>query len=462
MATAYPVQISIGATLAASLGSAVRGAKAQLNQLGSTMAELGNQQSGIKQLETLRSQAKDAALALRAAQQKVLGLDANIAGQKGGATAKQVHELDRARAAATRAEESYRRQRAALDELSRGLTQSGVNLRAVGAESAKLGQQLEMLRSRTDALTHAQQAQARNLENRSAYRAQMMDAVALGGALYGLVQPAVQFESVMADVKKVVNFDTPEQFGQMSKDVLLLSTRIPMAADGIGAIVAAAGQAGIAREELLRFAEDAAKMGVAFGLSGDQAGAAMTGLRAIFGLTQDEVVTLGDAINHLSNNMDAKASDLLNIANRAGSTAKLFGLSGAQLNALGATFLALKTPPEVAATGINALLMKLATADKQTQKFQDGLQNIGLSAEAMKHMIQRDAQGALTTFLRQVKNAPDLMGTLSDLFGMEYADDIAKLVGSMDTYEKAVGLVGDQTAYAGSMQKEYEARSATT
>ena len=63
MATAHPVQISIGATLAASLGSAVRGAQAQLNQLGSTMAELGNKQSGIKQLETLRAQAKDAALA---------------------------------------------------------------------------------------------------------------------------------------------------------------------------------------------------------------------------------------------------------------------------------------------------------------------------------------------------------------------------------------------------------------
>ena len=54
------------------------------------------------------------------------------------------------------------------------------------------------------------------------------------------------------------------------------------------------------------------------------------------------------------------------------------------------------------------------------------------------------------------------MGTLSDLFGMEYADDIAKLVGSMGTYEKAVGLVADQTAYAGSMQRSNEARSATT
>ena len=121
MATAHPVQISIGATLAASLGSAVRGAQAQLNQLGSTMAELGNKQSGIKQLESLRAQAKDAALAMRAAQQKVSGLEANIAGQDGGATTKQARELERARAAAARAEDAYRRQRSAVDELSTSL-----------------------------------------------------------------------------------------------------------------------------------------------------------------------------------------------------------------------------------------------------------------------------------------------------------------------------------------------------
>ena len=433
---AHPVQISIGATLTASVGSAIKGAQAQLNQLGATMAELGNKQSGIKQLDTLRSQTKDAALAMRAAKQKVSGLQSSIAGQQGTPSKKQEKELARAQAAATKAEEAYRRQRAAVDELSTSLARSGVNLRAAGAESARLGSQLELLRTRTDALTRAQQAQARNLEKRSAYRAQMMDAVALGGALYALIKPAVQFESVMADVKKVVDFDTPEQFAQMSKDVLLLSTRIPMAADGIGAIVAAAGQAGIARQELLRFAEDAAKMGVAFDLSGDQAGTAMTGLRSIFGLTQDQVGLLGDSINHLSNNMDAKAGDLLNISNRVGATAKLFGLSGAQLNALGASFLALKTKPEVAATGINALLMKLATADKQGAKFQQGLEDIGMSAQVMKKMIQDDAQAAIVKFLELVKSAPDVMGTLSDLFGPASAAALPPLVGPHDNYKE--------------------------
>jgi len=109
----------------------------------------------------------------------------------------------------------------------------------------------------------------------------------------------------------------------------------------------------------------------------------MMGLRSIFGRTQDQVVKLGDAINHLSISTNAKASDLLNIVTPADSTAKLFGPSGAHVNTLGPCFLALKTTSEVAATGITALLMKLATADQQqSEKFHQGLQGIGLSAEA--------------------------------------------------------------------------------
>lgn len=302
---------------------------------------------------------------------------------------------------------------------------------------------------------------------------QMGQAAAMSGAVVsatgagvaaGLKQaldPAIAFESAMADVNKTLDLD-PSALATLSDQVALMSTRIPMAATGLAQIMAAAGQAGIARNELLRFTEDAARMGVAFDVSAAQAGAAMTGLRSIFGLTQDGVVKLGDSINHLSNNMDAKAADMLNVANRAGSMAKLFGLSGEQLNALSASMLALKSPPEVAATGINALLLKLATADKQTPKFQEGLKALGMTASQLKTAIKDDAQGALVSFLEKVAGAKDVMGTLSDLFGAEYADDIAKLVGSLGTYKQALGLVADPAAYSGSMLKEYETRARTT
>ena len=77
-----------------------------------------------------------------------------------------------------------------------------------------------------------------------------------GQALLGFTQHAIKFESSMADVKKVVDFDTPEQFRQMSKDVLDLSTKIPMTAEGLAQIVAAGGQSGghgLARQGLPAF-----------------------------------------------------------------------------------------------------------------------------------------------------------------------------------------------------------------
>jgi len=304
-----------------------------------------------------------------------------------------------------------------------------------------------------------------NRQIRQGLIGELMGVAAIGAAFAFPIQQAIKFESVMADVAKVVDFTggaTGKEFKSIGQELLKMSTVIPMAASGLGEIMAAAGSAGIAKKELLQFTQDAAKMGVAFDMSGKEAGAAMTGMRSIFALSQKEVVGLGDSFNYLSNSMDAKARDMLNIANRTGSMGKLFGLTGQQVGALSATFLALKSPPEIAATGMNALMLKLATADKQNKKFQEGLESLGLSAAGLKTSLKKDAQGTLLSFLQTVKKAPDVMGTLSDLFGAEYADDIAKLVLNLDVYQKSLGLVGDAQKYAGSMENEYQVRSATT
>jgi len=59
------------------------------------------------------------------------------------------------------------------------------------------------------------------------------------------------------------------------------------------------------------------------------------------------------------------------------------------------------------------------------------------------------------------------MGTLVDLFGLEYADDVAVLAGSIETYQKSINALKDtgkdgKPAFEGSMDKEFAARSATT
>ncbi|TKV09725.1 phage tail tape measure protein, partial [Citrobacter sp. TBCS-14] len=80
-------------------------------------------------------------------------------------------------------------------------------------------------------------------------------------------------------------------FAEMGEDILKMSDRLPMAANDIAKLVAAGGQAGIAREDLKQFAEDALKMGVAFDQSADQSGDMMAKWRTSFKMTQQEVVS---------------------------------------------------------------------------------------------------------------------------------------------------------------------------
>ncbi|MDR2891594.1 MAG: phage tail tape measure protein [Deltaproteobacteria bacterium] len=299
-----------------------------------------------------------------------------------------------------------------------------------------------------------------NRNNRARLRGEMLDAVALGATVAIPVKLAMDFESAMADVKKVTKFDAPD-FAAFSKDILRLSTRLPVAASGIADIAAAAGQAGIAESELLRFTEDAAKMAIAFDISAAEAGSAMTGLRTNFHLNQDEVVRLGDAFNYLSNNTDATAGEIINFTNRVGA-AKMVGLTGEQVGALGAAMLSLKIPSEVGARATNSLLLKLNNADKMSDQAKAAFGRLGLSAKQMSDMFKNDAQGALLFFLEAVKKTKDPMGELHAILGEGFSDEIAKLVSGLDKYKSTLGLVADESLFSGSMLEEYKTRAETT
>src|SRR5690554_2853574 len=164
-----------------------------------------------------------------------------------------------------------------------------------------------------------------------------LDDVLKGGAIAAPfvmgAKAAMAFESQMADVKKVVDFDTPEQFAQMNRDVRQLSTQLPMAADGIAQIIAAGGAAKIPREELLGFAEDAVKMGVAFDLTAEQAGEMMANWRSAFRMNQQQVTQLADQINYLGNTAGAQAGDISGIVTKIGPLGEIAGLASGEIAA---------------------------------------------------------------------------------------------------------------------------------
>lgn len=279
--------------------------------------------------------------------------------------------------------------------------------------------------------------------------------VGKAGGLAFAAKEAMKFETAMAGVKKVAE-GTDEQYAQLSDELKKMGAELGISAAEMAELAAAGGQLGIPIEKLSEFTAIASKMSVAFGMSAEEAGNAAATIANVFQLPIGEVEKLGDAINVLGNNTAAREKDIVAAMARIGGTAKQFGLVADEAAALADAFIALGKPPEVAATAINAMLQKLQTAQSQGKDFQAALEGIGTSADEMAANIAANPQQALTDFLHKLEGLDKQSRalTLSQLFGTEYSDDIALLVGSLGEYEKALGLVADKGQVVGAMQKE--------
>lgn len=287
---------------------------------------------------------------------------------------------------------------------------------------------------------------------------------ALAAPVIAATRAAIDFESAMADVKKVVDFDTPEQFKAMGQDIIDMSKRLPMAAKDIAAITAAGGQAGIGKNELGKFAEDAVKMGVAFDQTAAQAGEMMATWRTSFKMGQDQVVALADQINLLGNTGPAKASKISEIVTRIGPLGEVAGFAASQIAAMGATLAGMGVQEEIAATGIKNMMLTLTSGSSATKEQQATFKALRLDAKQLAVDMQKDAQGTMLRVLTAISKVDKTKqaSVLDGLFGKESIGAIAPLLTNMDLLQKNFERVGDVTQYAGSMQKEYEARAATT
>lgn len=284
----------------------------------------------------------------------------------------------------------------------------------------------------------------------------------LKAAIGGPVQAAREFESSMADVKKVVNFKTPEEYKAFEKQLMDLSTQVPISVNGLAQIAAAAGQAGIAGKDLTKFTEAAAKVGTAFDISADEAGAGMAKLMTGMGMSIDEVVSLADAMNHLSNSQASSAAEILDVMKRVGATAKQYGYSAKEVAALSSAMIASGAPAEVAATSFRNMGRALTKGESATKRQRQAFHDLGLDASKVAKRMQEDAVGTTIDVLERISKLPKeaQAAASSNLFGDE-ARALGPLLTNLDLVKSSIGLVADQTQYAGSAFKEFEVRNAT-
>lgn len=279
---------------------------------------------------------------------------------------------------------------------------------------------------------------------------------------------AIEFESTMADVAKVVdglrdqNGAFTKSYYEMSDALLNMSKNIPMTADALGQIMASAGQAGIASEDLAKFTETAAKMGVAFDTTAEQAGEWMATWRTALNLSQTQVTALGDQLNYLGNTTSENVLKLSEVVTRVGALGQTAGLSAGEVAALAASMPGVTA--EISATGIKSMMIAMTAGASATSQQAAVLQQLGFTASDMANRMQTDAKGAIIDLLGAIKQLPaaEQTAALSQYFGKESVSSIAPLLKNLGYLQQQFAKVGDAAAYSGSMEAEYAVRADTT
>ena len=202
-------------------------------------------------------------------------------------------------------------------------------------------------------------------------------AVATGIALSA--KAAIDFEDKMAGVLKVMEDMDTKGIKDLKKEILDLGSELPIAINGIADIYQAAGQSGVARDEMRAFALDVGRVATAFDITADEAGQAMANMRAALGLTQPEVALLFDAMNELGNRTAASSADLVEFMKRAAGSGKAAGLAAKETAALGAAMIETGVESRVAATALRSLVSALSKGSSATDAQVTALRKLGFA-----------------------------------------------------------------------------------
>ena len=314
-------------------------------------------------------------------------------------------------------------------------------------------------------------------------------------ALVKCTDAAGEFENQMSDVVKYVS-GLADSYGQISdtawdinaggngktyaenyaemKDALLdLSTQIPMTAEELAQLAAAAGQSGKSMSDIISrdaagnvtgFLRDAARMGTAWDISAQQAGDYAAKWEAAFGMSHEQIMVLADQINYLGANSATTAAEIAGAVNAAASLGQIGGVDVATTAAIADAMLATGVSADRVGTSIKRMITNFSLGSSASKVMQGQWAELGFTAEEIAKSMQEDSVETLNKIFEAIGALPDerQVAALKNLFGQWAIEGGAKIVGNMDVYRKALAMVSDPSLYEGSMEREFIIKASTS
>lgn len=245
-------------------------------------------------------------------------------------------------------------------------------------------------------------------------RLTLMSVPLIGIGAYSL-KAAIDWESAFAGVIKTVDATTEELdiLEQGLRDLATGRTGSPVAglkdaAVTLAGVAEAAGQLGVATDDIIKFSEYMAVLGMATNVTAEEAAVLVAQFANITGMDLQDVDRFASAIVWLGNNAATTEKDILELSQRIAVAGTAAGMSEPQIAGLAAAALSLGFAPERAGTNLSMWLLDIVRIIGENSTELDQFAKIaGMDASGFKELWEADPTDGLIRFLEGLNKLPD-------------------------------------------------------
>ena len=282
------------------------------------------------------------------------------------------------------------------------------------------------------------------------------------------VKAAIDWESAWAGVTKTVD-GTPAQLAEVEAGLRGLAKELPATHQELAAVAEAAGQLGVARDDIVDFTRTMVMLGETTNLTADEAATSIAQLMNVMQTAPDDVDNLGASLVALGNDGASTERDIIQMAQRIAGAGRTIGLSEAEVMGFANALASVGIEAEAGGSAISRIMtdiaMSVSSGGADLEKF---AQVAGMSASQFSEAFKNDPADAIATFIEGLGrvNAAggDVFGTLESLgqSDIRVSQALLGMANSGDLLRKSLELGAKAWEENTALQSEAEKRFATT
>jgi len=288
---------------------------------------------------------------------------------------------------------------------------------------------------------------------------------AIGGAS---LKMAVDFEDAFAGVRKTVDA-TEEEFAELDKALREMTKELPVTYVELARIAEAAGQLGIAKEDIISFTDTIAKLGMASNMTGDEAATSLARFMGITGMATSDVERLASVIVDLGNNSKTTEAEIVDLAMRLAGAGTAIGMTEVQIIAFSASLSSMGLRAEAGGTAFSKTMLEMNSAvaggGAELKAFAS---TAGMMTAEFATLFKEDATGAIMAFVsglgRMKSSGQDITPVLDEvgLAGIRVVDTLLRASGAQELLTRDQKLAAEAWVKNSALQEEAAKRIETT